>query len=132
MEAMFTIGNWSPIEVLFTIGNWLPMVNRTSIGDQLLTGKASDQVMWREHIATIEPLINRFSHCDTDMRRNGISSHSHTLSISHLLTLDMLNNFCFHLYTQKSLFIGENDNEFFLTAASPDPVTFEFIELVPS
>ena len=24
--------------------------------------------------------------------------HSHTLSISHSLTLDMLNNFCFHLY----------------------------------
>ena len=24
----------------------------------------------------------------------------------------MLNNFCFHVYAQKSLFIGENDNEF--------------------
>ena len=30
-------------------------------------------------------------------------SHSHTLSISHWITLDMLNNFCFHLYAQKSL-----------------------------
>ena len=56
-------------------------------------------------------------------------SHSYTLSLS----LDMLNNFCFHVYAQKSLFIGENDNEVFLTAsASPDPVTFEFIELVSS
>ena len=49
---------------------------------------------------------------------------------------DMLNNFCFHLYAQKSLFIAENCNAFFLTpaaaAASPSPVTFEFIELVPS
>ena len=50
---------------------------------------------------------------------------------------DMLNNFCFHVYAQKSLFIGENDNEFFLTAAaaataSPSPVTLQFIELVPS
>ena len=50
---------------------------------------------------------------------------------------DMLNNFCFHVYAQKSLFIGENVNDFFLTtatatAASPSPVTFEFIELVPS
>ena len=26
---------------------------------------------------------------------------------------DMLNNFCFHLYAQKSLFIGENCNAFF-------------------
>ena len=35
-------------------------------------------------------------------------SHSHTLSISHSITLDMLNKFCFHLFAQKSLFIGEN------------------------
>ena len=27
--------------------------------------------------------------------------------------LDMLNNFCFHLYAQKSLFIAENCNAFF-------------------
>ena len=40
-------------------------------------------------------------------------SHSRSLSISHSLTLDMLNNFCFHVYAQKSLFIGENDNDFF-------------------
>ena len=26
---------------------------------------------------------------------------------------DMLNNFCFHVYAQKSLFIGENVNGFF-------------------
>ena len=46
----------------------------------------------------------------------------------------MLNNFLFHVYAQKSLFIGENDNDFFLTAASssPSPVTLQFIELVPS
>ena len=31
-------------------------------------------------------------------------SHSLTLSLSHsLLTLNMLNNFCFHVYAQKSL-----------------------------
>ena len=30
------------------------------------------------------------------------------LSISHSLTLDMLNKFCFDLYAQKSLFIAEN------------------------
>ena len=46
---------------------------------------------------------------------------------------DMLNNFCFHLYAQNSLFIGENCNAFFLTsAAAPSPVTLEVIELVPS
>ena len=28
------------------------------------------------------------------------------LSLSHSLSLDMLNNFCFHVYAQKSLFIG--------------------------
>ena len=44
---------------------------------------------------------------------------------------DMLNKFCFHLYAQKSLFIAENCNVFFLTT-SPSPGTLEFIELVPS
>ena len=45
----------------------------------------------------------------------------------------MLNNFCFHVYAQKSLFIGENGNDFFWTSSSsPDPLTLEFIELVPS
>ena len=44
---------------------------------------------------------------------------------------DMLNNFCFHLYAQKSLFIGENCNAFFdiiliISTRSTD------IELVPS
>ena len=29
---------------------------------------------------------------------------------------DMLNNFCFHVQAQKSLFIAENCNEFFLTS----------------
>ena len=28
--------------------------------------------------------------------------NSHTLSLSHSLTLDMLNHFCFHVYAQKS------------------------------
>ena len=45
-------------------------------------------------------------------------SHSHTLSISHSITLDMLNKFCFHVKAQKSLFIAENCNAFFLTAAT--------------
>ena len=60
-------------------------------------------------------------------------SHSHTLSISHSLTLDMLNKFCFHLYAQNSLFIGENCNAFFLTAAAPpSPVSLDVIEKVSS
>ena len=33
--------------------------------------------------------------------------HSH---FSHSLTLDMLNNFCFHVYAQNSVFIAENCN----------------------
>ena len=59
------------------------------------------------------------------------------LSRSHSLSLDMLNKFCFHVYAEKSLFIAENCNGFFLTsssssAAPPYPLTLEFIELVPS
>ena len=38
-----------------------------------------------------------------------------TLSLSHSLILDMLNNFSFHLYAQKWLFIAENCNGFFDT-----------------
>ena len=46
---------------------------------------------------------------------------------------DMLNNFCFHLYAQKSLFIGENCNAFFwTTTTAPSPVSLDVIELVPS
>ena len=33
--------------------------------------------------------------------------------LTHSLTLDMLNNFCFHVYAQYSLIIGENGNCFF-------------------
>ena len=44
---------------------------------------------------------------------------------------DMLNNFCFHVYAEMSLFMGENVNVFFLTA-TPSPVTTPIIELVPS
>ena len=35
------------------------------------------------------------------------------LSLIHSLSLNMLNNFCFHVYAQKSLFIAENCNAFF-------------------
>ena len=47
---------------------------------------------------------------------------------------DMLTYFCFHVYAQKSLFIGENCNDFFWTSSSssPPPLTLEFTELVPS
>ena len=45
---------------------------------------------------------------------------------------DMLNNFCFHVYAQKSLFIGQNDNVFGTYTTTPDPLTLEFIEMVPS
>ena len=48
---------------------------------------------------------------------------------------DMLNNFCFHVYAQNLLFMGEKGNGFFGTSSSapPDPVSLElFIELVPS
>ena len=46
---------------------------------------------------------------------------------------DMLNNFCFHVWAQKSLFIAENCNAFFWTSSPPPyPLTLEFIELVPS
>ena len=44
---------------------------------------------------------------------------------------DMLNNFCFHVYGQMSLFMGENDNALFFTTP-PYPVSGPIIELVPS
>ena len=34
---------------------------------------------------------------------------------------DMLNNFCFHVWAQKSLFIAENCNAFFLPQQHPIP-----------
>ena len=44
---------------------------------------------------------------------------------------DMLNNFCFHVYAQMLMFMGENDNGYFLTT-TPSPVSEAIIELVPS
>ena len=67
-----------------------------------------------------------------------LKSHSHTLTLSPSFTLtlslslDMLNNFCFQVYAQKSLLIAENCNVFFLPHHHHHPVTLEFIELVPS
>ena len=43
---------------------------------------------------------------------------------------EMLNNFCFHVYAQMSLLMGENDNVFL--TAGPWPVSEPIIELVPS
>ena len=49
-------------------------------------------------------------------------SHGGTGSLANVTCLmsnayvdpwDMLNNFCFHVYAQMSLFMGENDNAFF-------------------
>ena len=42
----------------------------------------------------------------------------------------MINNVCFHVYAQKSLFIGENDNAYFWTAPAVSP-NLRSIELVP-
>ena len=40
-------------------------------------------------------------------------SHLPTHTLTHSFSLNMLNNFCFHVYAQKSLFIGKNGNAFF-------------------
>ena len=45
---------------------------------------------------------------------------------------DMLKNFCFHVYAQKSLFIAENCNGFFFGPHPHQPVSLPIIELVPS
>ena len=62
-------------------------------------------------------------------------SPSHSLTVSHPLTLVILNNICFHVYAQKLLFKVENVNGFFLTSmvffdktlwTAPFPVSFRF------
>ena len=40
--------------------------------------------------------------------------NSAKLALSHLLTLDMLNNICFHVYAPKSLFIDKKNFNVFL------------------
>ena len=37
-------------------------------------------------------------------------SQSHTLSLSHSLSLDMLNNFCSHVYAQKVFFLTSSSS----------------------
>ena len=104
------------------------------------------------------------SHCHTLSLLHFLTlsmSHSHTLtlSLSHSLNLHMLNNFCFHVYAQKSLSHSFTTFTIFTTfqtftlsftlsrhaqkslfigvfstssSSSPYPLTLEFIELVPS
>ena len=65
----------------------------------------------------------------------GDASGSRGSPPSVVTLLDIMNNICFHVYAQKSLFIAENCNGYFLTssaAAAPYPVTLGVIELVPS
>ena len=45
---------------------------------------------------------------------------------------DMLNKFCFHLYAQKSLFIGQNCSAFFDLLILSTLSCLDVIELVPS
>ena len=53
------------------------------------------------------------------------------MSSAYVDPWDMLNNYCFHVYAQMSLFMGVNDNGYFLTP-TPLPVSGAIIELVPS
>ena len=42
---------------------------------------------------------------------------------------DMLNNFCFHVYAQNLLFMGEKGNAFFGTSSSSSsPIPLPFID----
>ena len=56
--------------------------------------------------------------------------HTLSLSLSHSLIQSQSLLTRFHVYVQKSLFIAENCNAFFLTAAAatPSPVTLDEIK----
>ena len=68
-----------------------------------------------EILLYFEPGIKKMSECQTKAGNQNTLTHSVTLSLSlshfhtltlslsYSLTLDMLNNFCFHVYAQKSL-----------------------------
>ena len=60
-----------------------------------------------------------------------LKSHSHTLSFTLSRHAEQLLFSC--LCSKVTLYIGENDNEYFWTsAAAPSPVSLELIELAPS
>ena len=48
-----------------------------------------------------------------------------TSTTSHVDPWDILNNFCFHVYAKKSLFIGDNDKIKIWTASTTSPVTLD-------
>ena len=77
-------------------------------------GNLANLLTWS--LANLHSLIHSLWTCwTTFVFMSMLKSHSHsltlslslfltlTLSISHSITLDMLNNFCFHLYAPKSL-----------------------------
>ena len=79
------------------------------------------------------PLYSPVSyHCNAMQWLSELASINWSLPTTPVENKHMLNNFCFHVWAEKSLFIVENVNDFFWTAPSPYPLTLEFIELVPS
>ena len=62
------------------------------------------------------------------MLKNVSLSNCQVVKLSHCQVVkfdpwDMLKYFCFHVYAQKSLFIGENGNDFFWTSRT-DMLTY--------
>ena len=62
----------------------------------------------QEHCRTLTLSFTHSRHAEQLLFSCLCSKVTLTLSISYSLTLNMLNNFCFHVYAQKSLFIGEH------------------------
>ena len=55
-------------------------------------------------LSLFHSLIHSLSTCwTTFVFMSMLKSHSISFSLSHSITLDMQNNFCFHVYVQKSL-----------------------------
>ena len=79
--------------------------------------------------------INGHNRFIEDKKKSNVFDNNWEPKVSVSVTVsvdpcDMLKNFCFHVYAQKSWFIAENCNALFGT--SPSPVSLDVIELVPS
>ena len=75
-------------------------------------------------------LVNNFCDCLLCCHRSCVMCHmlmffvktvSLFVFVLVFVSWDMLNNFCFHVYAPKWLFICENDNGYFLTSPPPRP-----------
>ena len=116
---------------------WITFVSMSMLKVTLSVSHSLTLSMSHSHSFTLS--FTHSPHAEQLFFMSMLKSHSPTLPLSFTLIShayldpwDMLNNFCFHVYAQNKVTVCRWKRQcFFWTSSAMDPVTLEFIELVP-